>query len=334
MSILSKTWRQVWLTHPNLEFEVCYHKGNMKIVDNIMERYRDGKIPIERFELLDPGSSQSFPSIDKWLDIALHNGVKHLVFKISIFSLYPLPIFKILAAKSLRELVLFGCNLKYASFSSGVASCESLRKLSLSSVGLDENMLQALLNRCSLIVNFVIMDCYGLKKIEVVNLQKIKSVYIRTSHQLVKIKAPTLEHLCFRSTSEESGELDVIDAPNLVSLEYAASQIHQLQIAKGSSQLKHSQVILHCLDNLNAEWFCKLRKFLSNSNCWPQVFLYFQKCNGIKRKDLQLHHTFTTPQVDALEFFQSFFSLRTLIPSNEPIAKTIPSELPDVESDM
>ncbi|KAG5587565.1 hypothetical protein H5410_047999 [Solanum commersonii] len=48
----SKTWLQAWSTLPNLDFTVDFSKGNdMKIVDDIMGRYRDGKIPIEKFEL-------------------------------------------------------------------------------------------------------------------------------------------------------------------------------------------------------------------------------------------------------------------------------------------
>ncbi|KAF3631309.1 hypothetical protein FXO38_20517 [Capsicum annuum] len=46
MSVVSKTWFQAWLTLPNLEFKVGYPKGKAKIVDNIMEKYRKGKIPI------------------------------------------------------------------------------------------------------------------------------------------------------------------------------------------------------------------------------------------------------------------------------------------------
>ncbi|PHU06581.1 hypothetical protein BC332_23070 [Capsicum chinense] len=151
MSILSKTWLKSWLTHPNLEFNVPNLKGNIKIVDTIMERYRDGKIPIEKFELLDC------------------EGSTH--------------------AKSLRELVLESCNtLMPISLSSGfgVSSCNSLRKLSLN-------------------------------KIELLNLQNIKSVSISTRRNLyVKVRALTLEHLSY--SGYLSNNLDV-ECPNLKSLD-------------------------------------------------------------------------------------------------------------------
>ncbi|WMV46950.1 hypothetical protein MTR67_040335 [Solanum verrucosum] len=174
MSILSKTWLRAWSTHPNLEFRVDYLNGNMKKVDSIIERYRDGKIPIEKFELSNSSySDEVFPLFDKWLHIALQNsvkdivfGAKDIVFGVPRYTSYTLPIFTILAAKSLRELVLRGFNLKHVSLSSGgVANYNSLRKLCLSSISLDDNMLQTLLNRCSLIVNLVLEYCYGLENI-------------------------------------------------------------------------------------------------------------------------------------------------------------------------
>ncbi|XP_060181494.1 putative F-box/LRR-repeat protein At5g02700 [Lycium barbarum] len=227
MSILSKTWLQAWLTLPNLEFTVNHKNQNMKKVDNIMKRYRDGKIPIEKFELSDYSYSRRvFPLFDKWLDVALQNGVKDLVFGVPSYTSYPLPISKILAAKSLRELVLRGCNLTRVSLSSGVPNCHSLRKLSLSLVILDENMLQTLLNSCPFIVSFIFDKCYGLEKIELLNLQKIKSVLIwKARNQLVKIQAPTLEYLSYFTDPGESPMLDIIDAPKLVSLVYKVDQI-------------------------------------------------------------------------------------------------------------
>ncbi|XP_010326664.1 F-box protein At5g03100-like [Solanum lycopersicum] len=227
LSILSKTWLRAWLTHPNLDVIVDYNGNNLDIVDNIMKRYRDRIIPIEKFELsYFDSSSQGFPLIDKWFDIALQNGVKDIAFNVPKYSSYRLPIFKILATKSLRELVVWGCHLKRASLSTGVVNCNSLRLLSLSYVTLSEKMLQTLLNICPLIVSFVCDYCDGLEKIELVNLQNIKSISIwKGRKQRVKIQAPTLEHLSYFSVSRESSMLDMLDVPNLVSLEYKGDQI-------------------------------------------------------------------------------------------------------------
>lgn len=227
LSILSKTWLQAWLAHPNLDITVDYYGNNVESVDNIMKRYRDRGIPIDKFELsYFDSSSQGFPLIDKWFDIALENGVKDVAFNVPIYSSYSLPILKILTSKSLRELVLWGCHFKRVPFSSGYVSCDSLKMLSLTSVTLSDKMLQTLLNSCPSIVTFMCDCCDGLKKIEVVNLQKINSISIwKGKNQHVVIQAPTLKHLSYFCFGKEDPMLDILDVPNLVSLEYKGDKL-------------------------------------------------------------------------------------------------------------
>ncbi|KAM3248680.1 hypothetical protein P3L10_010449 [Capsicum annuum] len=111
----------------------------------------------------------------------------------------------------------------------GVVKCDSLRELSLIIVHLNENMLQTLLSSCPLIVNFLIQHCNELKKIELLNLQKIKSVSIFISHnQCVKIQASTLEHLAYFGDSKESTVLDVVECQNLKSLELSHVKISEV----------------------------------------------------------------------------------------------------------
>ncbi|WMV47114.1 hypothetical protein MTR67_040499 [Solanum verrucosum] len=123
--------------------------------------------------------------------------------------------------------------------------------------------------------------CSGLETIELVNLQKIKSVSLK----VLRIW--------------DCGGIWEIDAPNLVSFEYMGKLIPQLRIAR---QLEHSNVILYGLDNVNTDWFCKLRKFLSSSNSWFKVTLYIFEYTEIKMEHLlQQHHRVATHQVDVLE---------------------------------
>ncbi|KAG5587541.1 hypothetical protein H5410_047975 [Solanum commersonii] len=209
MSIISKTWLQARSTLSNLKFRVEYSKCDLKIdhhsfFDNCREVL-------------------AFPLVDKWLDIALTNGVEDLDLYLTS---HPLLILSILSVNSLRELVMQCCTILLVSLSSVVVNCSSLRKLSLSFVSLDENMLQTLLNSCPLIESFIFEYCWGLETSELVNLQKIKSVYLK----VLEIR------YC--------GGLWEIDAPNLVSLDYTWSQIPQLKIE--SRQLKHSKITLQC----------------------------------------------------------------------------------------
>ncbi|WMV26220.1 hypothetical protein MTR67_019605 [Solanum verrucosum] len=342
MSILSKTWLRLWLTHPNVEFKYPYSGKHYsgEILDPIMDRYRDRKIVIDKFEL--SYYNFSYHIIVKWLDIAVTNGAKYLFFKVHNFSL---PIFTILAGKSLTELVVECCTLIPVSFSSGMTNCNSLRKLSLTDVNLDENMIQTLLNCCPLIVSFIVDQCWGSKKIELLNLHKIKSVYIknrRELNQLVKIQAPTLEHLTYDgyilgkldivecenlksldishvkishgflqnliSGSQSLKDLKIqfcgnimeIDSSNLESLVYMGCKIPKLKIARESRQLKHLKIVLNCSGSLKAAWFCNLREFLSNSISCPEVSLDLSQCNEINLTDLQLHHGVAIPKVGVL----------------------------------
>ncbi|MCD7456588.1 hypothetical protein HAX54_032307 [Datura stramonium] len=234
---------------------------------------------------------------------------------------------------------------------------------------LEEEDDETLLNTCLLIVDFILEYCSGFEKIELLNLQKINLVSIRTCryrNQIVKIQAPTLEHLSYsgslsqdldvveclnlkslnlsyvtisdrflqnlicrsklleslillevslemfnfyRSPSlkilkiQDSEGIRVIDAPNLVSLEYMGNQIPILEIATASRQLKASKIVFRCYnDNVNADWFCKLRMFLSNWISWCHVTLCFLISNEINWEDLRLSHRFANPKpkVDVL----------------------------------
>ncbi|KAF3665627.1 hypothetical protein FXO38_09481 [Capsicum annuum] len=233
-----------------------------------------------------------FPLIDKWLDIALQNGVKDLY--LTLIS-YPLPIVAILGAKSLRELVLVGFTLIPDSLYSGAVSCNSLRKIYISSVRFDENVFQTLLNSCPLIVSVILGYCSGLEKIKSDSLKFLKIQYC--------------------------GDIWEIDAPNLASLEYTCRyQIPQLKIVRESRQLKHSKFILHCLGHINVAWSCKLRKFLSNLTSWSEIFIDFH--NGIANNlnDLQLDLRASTPHVDILNVknWESPYFLDALLWSCHP----------------
>ncbi|WMV32100.1 hypothetical protein MTR67_025485 [Solanum verrucosum] len=120
-------------------------------------------------------------------------------------------------------------------------------------------MRQTILNSCPLIDTFISENRIGL---ETAYLQKIKSVYLK----VLKI--------WYRK-----GILE-IDAQNLVSFEYTGKQIPESKIAR---QLEHSKISLYSLDNINADWFCKLRKFLSKSPAsWSQVSIRFEEFTEIK----------------------------------------------------
>ncbi|XP_060170838.1 F-box/LRR-repeat protein 25-like [Lycium barbarum] len=279
---LSKTWLQAWFTCPNLKFEIGYGEdNNYGKIDKIMERYRERKIPIEKFALSVFAyyyHSLDFQLIDKWLGIALQNGVKVLVDFFYVLS-YPLPISTFLTSKSLRELVVTGCDLMDLSLStSQVDNCHSLRKLSLTNVRLDDNLLQSLLACCPLIIDFIIVNCHLLRNIELRNLQSIKSVSISINVHLiqsVKIQAPTLEHFSYTGCLRgESHVLDIIECQNLKSL-----KLSHMKISEGF--LRHLISTFQFLESLILYNVCGELENFNICGSESLKVLGIQSCKGI-----------------------------------------------------
>lgn len=78
-------------------------------------------------------------------------------------------------------------------------------------------------------------------------------------------------------------------------------QIPVLKTTKTFGPLKHSRIELYCLSNINALWFCKLRKFLFNSNSLLHTTLHFPKCIKINMENWDPYRgLFDIPQIDVL----------------------------------
>uniref|UniRef100_M1A6A3 F-box family protein n=1 Tax=Solanum tuberosum TaxID=4113 RepID=M1A6A3_SOLTU len=275
--ILSKTWLLAWLDHPNLEFTVSSGK-TITIVDHVMERYKNGNIPIDKFELHNSTKSDHiFPLIDRWLGIALQNGVRHLEYiDVELSTSYPFPIFKFFEANFLRELVLTGCDLMHVSLSSAsqAVTCHSLRNLSLSLVRLDNNMLQTILSSCPFIVDLIIGYCSRLKNIEIRNLPNIRSLVIGND-QPVKIQAPSLEYLYYSSSC--LNKLNIVEHKNLKTLDISCTEISDVY-------LNHLISIPYCLEKL----------LLANI-----AFGRFDICRSQSLKVLKIHNCKIIGAIDA-----------------------------------
>ncbi|XP_016550010.2 uncharacterized protein LOC107850050 [Capsicum annuum] len=96
-----------------------------------MERYGEENIPTDKFKF--SNWSRSRIVIKFFQATALQNGVKEIVYGDPYWftPTYRFPIIKVLAGKSLPELVLSGCDLMAVSLFSGAVHCQSLRKFSL-----------------------------------------------------------------------------------------------------------------------------------------------------------------------------------------------------------
>ncbi|PHU02423.1 Cell division topological specificity factor -like protein, chloroplastic [Capsicum chinense] len=161
-----------------------------------------------------------------------------------------------------------------------ISACQNLKSLKLSCVKISDGFIEHLTSRCEFLECLMLDNIVskGLKRFKVCGRQSLKKMVIRGCNGIA-----------------------MIDAPNLESLEYVGHQVPVLKTGKTFGPLKNSRIELYCVGNLNALWFCKLRKFLFNSNSLLHITLHFPKCNKIYMQNWDPYRgLFDIPQIDVL----------------------------------
>ncbi|KAL3507589.1 hypothetical protein ACH5RR_032971 [Cinchona calisaya] len=209
-SLLSKAWLKACRTRPNLSFryrEVSPRKEDTSIIDfycpekrcfyfiqcidSTLQKYHEHKNSIDSLELTLPSVLQP-DYVNRWIQIAVENGLKSLelfMSRDSCCSILPRSVFE---AKTLVALRLGKLQLKPYVINS--IRCNNLTKLSLSEVDLDEVMFGRIMSSCPLIESMTVCCCVGLVNIKVTKLNKLRefSVFQRGSG-CVDVGAPSLE---------------------------------------------------------------------------------------------------------------------------------------------
>lgn len=160
---------------------------------------------------------ESSPLFDKWVELAMENGVKELDFEVITDknSVYALPQ-TIFSAKLLTSLKLFGCKLEQPP--SHCANLHSLKKLSLDEVYVNDQMVQSLVRECRVLEDLSFFYCFGLKRLRISEAHKLKSLIFHFQYQdLVEIDVPSLQQLEL-SFSRVPRLLDVAECPHLKKL--------------------------------------------------------------------------------------------------------------------
>ncbi|KAL3642215.1 hypothetical protein CASFOL_013030 [Castilleja foliolosa] len=170
-SVLSKSWRYLGSTRPNLDFHDRLFRGDKEtlqsVVDKTLQRYHDQKLPIQEFRLTVSGvDSESIPFLEKWIPIVILNlGVK--TFNLSFLcvchdesAFFNLP-HVFFESETLQSLSLYGCKLNRTP----VILCKHLKKLFFDRVYIADETLVVILSSCRLIESLVIHRCKGLKNI-------------------------------------------------------------------------------------------------------------------------------------------------------------------------
>ncbi|KAJ0007434.1 hypothetical protein Pint_29765 [Pistacia integerrima] len=229
INILSKRWNQLRITFPVFDFDETYFltedesdpitsvveenrlalrlKEFMEFVDTSLLRFCDLKFCMHKFRLFISVLyvEELVPYIDKWIRLAAEKEVKELDLDILIESdtmdtPYTLPQ-TIFSARSVITLRLVNCKLENIS---DTIRSNSLRKLLLDEVFINEDMVQKLSSECPLLEEMSFTECWGLKrlcvfkalklKIMSVSLYRIESIRIES----VEIVLLNLQELCLR----------------------------------------------------------------------------------------------------------------------------------------
>ncbi|KAL3642225.1 hypothetical protein CASFOL_013040 [Castilleja foliolosa] len=206
-SVLSKSWRYLGSTRPNLDFDERHFYRNKEklrsVVDKTLQRYHDQKLSLQEFCLTFSGvNPKSISFLEKWIPIVILNmGVKtfHLSF-LHDYVYFSLP-HVFCKSETLQSLVLCGPILIRNPIDN-VILCKNLQTLIFEDVLIEDDTLDMILSSCRLIETLVLRGCRGLRTIKLDDRIRLKlfefqryDVLQTLDYPSIEINAPTLETL-------------------------------------------------------------------------------------------------------------------------------------------
>ncbi|KAK4708171.1 hypothetical protein R3W88_029096 [Solanum pinnatisectum] len=277
-AVLSKSWLNACSTKPHLCFDISHHvefraHQFLRIVDNTLERYhRDNNLPISSFELCISFYDHIYYDglVDKWLDIITDKRAS----KVSLFvkskakdycERYNLFVHNIFKMKFIQHLEINHCSIllakRKAFFYDDKIKCENLKNITLCSVTISQLALESLISCCPQIEKVSIQYCIGFNS-------------IRVTKTLPKL-------LCFSIFCCPIVEVEIVDAPKLLSFEY---------VNKGDYTPYSSSDNLHtCLRTIEIGTCQNLRKveFVKVTVDYWDLFKLIRKLHSVKELILQ-----------------------------------------------
>ncbi|GER49032.1 F-box/RNI-like superfamily protein [Striga asiatica] len=254
--VLSKQWRHIGTTRPNLEFsEVWFHNTQEKfisVINRTLQGYCDRNLSIHKLHLhiSNPDSRQVISLLDQWMRIIAALNIK--AFKLNILSFTPLYYSAVLLAETLEELHLNECKL------SPVESVrfKSLHTLTLERIHVDDGTLETKTLGCPLLRRLVLKDCRELRN-------------VRLS------EAPGLTHFVLSDYEWIKGRSIKIDVPNIETIFINGSWIWS---HRRSPFLFSRLTSLHLCNVILSSEFIDLLSF----GCPTLERLTLDNCSGIE----------------------------------------------------
>ncbi|EYU30180.1 hypothetical protein MIMGU_mgv1a021107mg [Erythranthe guttata] len=306
-SVLSKLWRNIWCTRPNLDFSDNTFKGNkrkfLSVLDTTLQRYCDQEdqgLCLEKFHLrisLDDPYQESVSLLEKWVPRFTTMGVK--TFRLSVVS-----------------------NNVHLDLSSVVFKAEPLKRLRLRScnlgrdipdnipfVRLTQEILDKIISSCPLLTTMSFVDCRDLTSVkletklhknlkrftfhttdecsveidDIPTLEKIDILGCKVhfhSHEFTNLEYLSLHSVEISSNSiEESDQVLCIDAPNVNYFEYMGNFTPSISFAPTSNKGRWSSNVRFYVQEVEDAQSClvKLSKqlqALTNSEISLEIIQY------------------------------------------------------------
>ncbi|EYU30195.1 hypothetical protein MIMGU_mgv1a023850mg, partial [Erythranthe guttata] len=275
-SVLSKSWRNIWCTRPNLDLsDINFKKFKQEFLSTVeknLQRYCDRRMCLEEFGLrMFLGNHESVSLLEKWIPSLKNMGVKE--FRLSIYWKYsrqlPSVVFE---AESLQDLHVEGFMLDQTTIGRNVLS-KHLKNLHLEKVDIEDGVFQKIISSCPLIETLSLESCERLRNIKVNTLLRLKKFY-------------------FESAPHEKCSIEIHPA----SLETIKIEFADVSFPKGAefhslNSLYMNNVILSSFDDFSS---CK---FPSLDN------LVISYCDGLNKSREETHLFIDAPNINTFQYY-------------------------------
>lgn len=188
-SALSRQWRYIWDTRPNVAFSDSAFNGTkqafISTVNNTLQRYHDRRLSLDEFHLslsmAEDSDESSFSLLEEWVPRLAHMSVKEfclsIVSKLSNVEYPHLP-WVVFQVGCLRELYVRRCKLdRTVHDHHHEITLNHLKLLHLHEVRVEEEeILQNIISSCSSIQTMIIDHCQGLRRVRFDNLSNLKDL--------------------------------------------------------------------------------------------------------------------------------------------------------------
>ncbi|EYU32858.1 hypothetical protein MIMGU_mgv1a022752mg, partial [Erythranthe guttata] len=181
-SVLSKSWRSIWCTRPNLDFSIQAFEGNKQdfitTVDNTLQRYLDQRLCIEEFSLRvsigGDDDEESMPTLEQWITLVTNMGLKELRLRNSMedYKNNHLPPV-VFDAESLKYLHLDRFIVDQITIRR-ILLLKNLKSLDLQRVSIKDDIFKKIILSCPLIETLAVRNCRALTTIDATSLQNLK----------------------------------------------------------------------------------------------------------------------------------------------------------------